>query len=220
MSTQRTSDFLHGLDAAAHGLSAPEVQEQAGPMWRVVGPELLEVLLEQVSADGFQIVAKQIAEAELLLGGEILLALEHAPARLFQQWGMSVACQPARFGGTNLIQGLVHLGDDVEAVQDMQGQGTLLADHVQVGLPHIGADKQNPGSHLLAPDGKEALEGFYGAFQRTLLQANVDDIFDRVTDPVPGGVERLRSREVCPPPHRKRGNAHAAGRKERTPESP
>src|ERR1022692_4763154 len=108
MSTQRTSDFLHGLDAAAHGLSALEVQEQAGPMRRVAGPELAEVLTEQ------------IAEAELLLGGEILLALEHAPARLLQQRLVSVARQPARFAGTNLIQSLVHLGDDVEAVQNMQ----------------------------------------------------------------------------------------------------
>ena len=54
-------------------------------MRRVVGPELLEVLLEQVGADGLQVVAEQIAQAELLLGGEILLALEHAPARLLQQ---------------------------------------------------------------------------------------------------------------------------------------
>src|ERR1022692_4996127 len=106
MSTQCASDFLHRLDAAAHGLSAPEVQEQAGPVRRVVSPELLEVLLEQVSADGFQIVAEQIAEAELLLGGEILLALEHAPARLLQQRLGSVAGPPPRFAGTNLIHGL------------------------------------------------------------------------------------------------------------------
>src|ERR1017187_1489637 len=122
MSAQGASDLLHRLEAAAHGLRAPEVQEQAGPMRRVVGPELLEVLLEQVCADGFQIVAEQIAEAELLLGGEILLALEHAPARLLQQRLVSVARQPARFAGTNLIQSLVHLGDDVEAVQNMRSE--------------------------------------------------------------------------------------------------
>jgi hypothetical protein len=45
-----------------------------------------------------------------------------------------------------------------------RAQGTLLWDHIQVGLPHIGANKQNPGSHLLAHDGKETLEGFEGAF--------------------------------------------------------
>src|ERR1017187_3165212 len=116
MSAQGASDLLHGLDAAAHGLRAPEVQEQAGPMRRVVGPELLEVLLEQVSADGFQIVAEQITEAELLLGGEILLALEYAPARLLQQRLVSVARQPARFAGTNLIQGLVHLRSEERRV--------------------------------------------------------------------------------------------------------
>src|ERR1022692_569897 len=111
MSTQRTSDFLHGLDAAAHGLSALEVQEQAGPMRRVAGPELAEVLTEQ------------IAEAELLLGGEILLALEHAPARLLQQRLVSVARQPARFAGTNLIQGLAHLGDGCGSGPEYAGPG-------------------------------------------------------------------------------------------------
>src|SRR5580658_2519155 len=172
MSAQGASDFLHGLDAAAHGLKTPEVQEQAGPIGRVVGPELLEVLLEQVSADGLQVVAEQIAEAELLLGSEILLALEHAPARLLQQRRMSIARQPARFSGTNLIQGLVHFGGDVEAVQDMQGQGTLVPNHVQIGLPHIRADKQNPGSHLLTDDGEEALKRFDGAFLADPQQAN------------------------------------------------
>jgi hypothetical protein len=32
---------------------------------------------------------------------------------------VSVARQSARFGGANLVQSLVHLGGDVEAVEDM-----------------------------------------------------------------------------------------------------
>ena len=31
MSAQGAGDFLHGLDAGAHGLIAPEIQEVAGP---------------------------------------------------------------------------------------------------------------------------------------------------------------------------------------------
>jgi hypothetical protein len=37
--------------------------------------------------------------------------------------------------GADLVQRLVHYGHDVEAVEDVQRLGTLLADHIQVGLP-------------------------------------------------------------------------------------
>ena len=61
VSSQRAGDFLHGFDAAAHGLAAPEVQEQACPGGRVVVPELLKVFLKQVGADSPQVVTEQIA---------------------------------------------------------------------------------------------------------------------------------------------------------------
>ena len=61
---QGAGDFLHGLDAGAHGLSAPLVEELAGPGGRVVIPELLKGFLEKVSADGLQVVAEQIAEVD------------------------------------------------------------------------------------------------------------------------------------------------------------
>ena len=80
--------------------------------------------------------------------GEILFALEHAPARFLQQRLMALLSHPARFGGANLVQRLVHLGDDVKAVEDMQRLGTFLADHVQVGLPHVRADELDLRSQL------------------------------------------------------------------------
>src|SRR5208283_631759 len=70
----------------------------------------------------------------------------------------------AGLGGANFIQGLVHLGDDVEAVEDMQRLGTFLADHLQVGLPHIRADELDLRRQLLSDDSEETLEGFNGAF--------------------------------------------------------
>src|SRR5215467_1468423 len=84
MRAESACDFLHRVNAAAHGLVAPEIQEHASPSGRIVLPELLEVFLEQIGADGLQVVAKQIAQAELLLRGEIVLAFEHTPAGLFQ----------------------------------------------------------------------------------------------------------------------------------------
>jgi hypothetical protein len=77
----RFGDLLHRRDAGSHGFLAPEIQEHAAPGGRVVFSELLKIFLEQTGTDGLEIVAEQISQTELLLRGEILFALEHAPAR-------------------------------------------------------------------------------------------------------------------------------------------
>ncbi len=69
---QRACDLLHRLDARAHGLPTPPVEELGGPGGRVVIPELLKGFLEKISPDGLQVVAKEIAEQEVLLGTQIL----------------------------------------------------------------------------------------------------------------------------------------------------
>src|SRR6266481_8366464 len=79
---KRAGDFLHGLDTGAHSLSAPVVEELAGPGGRIVIPELLKGFLKKVSADSLEVVAKQIVEPEVLLVFEILAAFEYEPAGL------------------------------------------------------------------------------------------------------------------------------------------
>jgi hypothetical protein len=46
--------------------------------------------------------------------------------------GEALAGPTARFAGADLIEGLVHFGHDVEAIEDMQGLGASLADDLQV----------------------------------------------------------------------------------------
>ena len=53
-------------------MPAPFVEKFAGPSRRVVIPELLKGFLEKISPDGLQVVAKEIAEQEVLLGTQIL----------------------------------------------------------------------------------------------------------------------------------------------------
>jgi len=53
---------LHRLDAAAHGHVAPSVEELPRPGGRDVGPEVVEVLLEEVRACGPQVQPKEAAE--------------------------------------------------------------------------------------------------------------------------------------------------------------
>jgi hypothetical protein len=74
--TQRAGDLLHRLNPGPHGLAAPFVEELAGPGGGVVVPELLEGFLEQVRADGLQVVAEQIAETEVLFVLEIVTPFE------------------------------------------------------------------------------------------------------------------------------------------------
>src|ERR1041384_7572021 len=50
-------DVLHGLDARAHHLPTPVIEELAGPCGRVVIPELLKGFLQKVSTYGLQVVA-------------------------------------------------------------------------------------------------------------------------------------------------------------------
>src|SRR5262245_45719480 len=77
---ERPGDLLHRLDPGAHGLAAPLVEELAGPGGRVVIPKLLKSFLEKVGPDGFQVVAEEIAQSEVLLRAEILTAPEQQPA--------------------------------------------------------------------------------------------------------------------------------------------
>src|ERR1035441_7264110 len=85
MSAQGAGDFLHGLDARADGLIAPEIQEVAGPGGRVVFPELLKIFFEEIGADSLEVVAEQLAQPEVLLRGEILFAFQNAPARFLDR---------------------------------------------------------------------------------------------------------------------------------------
>jgi hypothetical protein len=54
----------------SHGLPSPLVEELARPSGRVVFPELLERFLEKVSSNGFEIVAEEIAQSEVLFNAK------------------------------------------------------------------------------------------------------------------------------------------------------
>jgi hypothetical protein len=56
----------------------------------------------------------------------------------------------AGFLGTNVVECLVHIGDDVEAIEDMQGLGAVFADERQIGFPHVGTDEYDFGNYVLA----------------------------------------------------------------------
>src|SRR5690349_20013304 len=95
-------------------------------------PELLEGFFKQVAAGRVQVEAKQIAEPEILYHAEVLAATEQQPAGLPEHNIAALPFQTTCFLGTDVIQGLVHIGDDMKAVEDVQSLGTVFANELQM----------------------------------------------------------------------------------------
>jgi|HubBroStandDraft_2_1064218.scaffolds.fasta_scaffold03183_9 hypothetical protein len=131
MIVQRTGDLLHGFDAGSHGLAAPLVEELSGPGRRTIFPELLKGFLQKVGADGLEIVAKEVAQPEVLVVAKVLTATEQQPAGFPEDRGAALTSHAAGFLGTDVVQCLVHIGDDVKAVEDMQRLGAVFTDRLQ-----------------------------------------------------------------------------------------
>ena len=81
---------------------------------------MLKVLLEEVGAHGLEVVSQQLAQAEALCGGQVGFALEDAPAGLFEHRLIAILDEAAGLCGPHVVEGVVHLGDDVEAVEDVE----------------------------------------------------------------------------------------------------
>jgi len=81
MYAQRPGGLLHRLEAGAHRLPAPLVEEHPGQRGRVVIPKLLKGFLDKVSAGGPQAVAEQITEPESLVAFRVVYA-----SLAWEQW--------------------------------------------------------------------------------------------------------------------------------------
>lgn len=151
------------LEPRAAGLPTPAAQEAVGRGGRAAFPELLEILLERVGADSAQVQLEQVGELGLLVLGEVVGALEQQPAAALERF-LALLLEFAGLGGADLVDHLAELAGDMEAVEHVEGLADALADHVEVGLPHVGAVHLEPGGALLAEPREEALEGLDLAF--------------------------------------------------------
>src|SRR5450759_3402641 len=82
VSTQQPRDLLDGVEAGAHDLGTPAVEELAGPRGGAVGPEGLKVLAQERGAHRLEIVADEVAQAAPLGGGPMVASFEQTPAGL------------------------------------------------------------------------------------------------------------------------------------------
>src|SRR5580700_8601988 len=131
---------LDGLDAAAHDHGAPMVEVLPRPGRGDVGPDVVEVLLEEVGARRLEVQTQQVSQAALLFRRQVAWALEQAPAGVLEGHWVALTTE---FGGVltaRLVDGLVEVGDDVELVEDVDGLARVALDHLEVRFPHVAAD--------------------------------------------------------------------------------
>jgi len=82
MTAEHPGDLLHRLEARAHHLDAPLIEECAGPVDRAVLPEVVKPFPQQQGADGAQVVLHEFTQAGALIARLILPPFQEQPARV------------------------------------------------------------------------------------------------------------------------------------------
>ncbi len=159
---EHAGDLAHGLDTTAQSAFAPDIQEGSGPSEGSVGPEVMESFLEHPGSGGGQFGMEKSVEFLLGVAADAAATAQQFPAHVFELGGLRSAAQLAALGAAHLIDGLVEVGGDVEAVQDMQGVGDLGGQDAQVGLPHVATDKTQAADDLRSEHGQPPAQGRLG----------------------------------------------------------
>src|SRR5262249_28589817 len=117
-----------------------------------------------------------IAEPEVVVIAEVFAAAEEQPTRFPEQRVTTLPLQATGFLGPDVVERLVHIGDDMEAIGNMQGLRTVLSGELPIRYRHVRANEGDLGNDLLAHGGEEALEGFDGPLLAHPEQAGDADI--------------------------------------------
>ena len=161
MLAERRGHFFHGVYFGAHGAGTPIVEKPPRPKRREVVPKESEVLLEEVGPHCLEVVFQQFGQLEVLVRGSVRWALEQTPAGPFQNGAVTIGLELPGFGGPHLVEGLVHVGDDVKPVENMQGLARFFGDGAQIGPPHIAANKAQAGAAPGAEPMEKGQQGLY-----------------------------------------------------------
>jgi hypothetical protein len=160
MTTEHPRDLLHRLEARAHDLHAPLIEERAGPVDRAVLPEIVKPFPQQHGADCAQVVLDQFSQAGALLTRLILRAFQEQPARLREERLAPALAERADLRAADVIDRVAHILRDVEAVEDVERVARLLRHDLQVRLPHVAADEGEHRGPLLPEPAEEPKQCF------------------------------------------------------------
>lgn len=164
MSTQHLGNLLHRLEPGTHGSSTPIIQEFASPGGTYVAPEVLEIFLEQIGPDGFEVDSQQFLEFDNLLVCQVFRPFEQASTAAGKYRFFSSGLQLPRLRGSDLVDSFAKVGHNVEAIDDLHSLTGNLGNDSQIGFPHIAADKTESCGTFFAEFLEEPPQGFLGPF--------------------------------------------------------
>jgi len=190
---EHAGDFAHGLDAAAEGALSPDTQKGAGPSDGTVAPKVVEALLEHPCPAGGQFAAEELMESEPGFAPDAAAPAQQFPAHAFELGRLGLAAQAGALGAADLIDRLVEMRGDVEAVKDVKGVAGLGGDDLEVGFPHVAANKTDPAHHFLSEGGEAPAQSALRATRADPKQAAAVAV-----DLVDDGQEVVRAHPVAP----------------------
>lgn len=171
MRAKRSSELLEWVEARAHGHGRPAIEEAARPELREVGPEVIELLFEEVGADGTKVDGEEFAKTSALTSFEVLSLLEQEPSSLGEDRFLARGSQGANFVAADLVDRLAEELHDVKAIEDVNGRGATLADDAEESSPHVARDEGDGLRSLLTEHVEEAVEACGGSMLRDVKQA-------------------------------------------------
>jgi hypothetical protein len=101
--------------------NTPLVEELASPARTGALPEPLEIFPHEVAADALEVVLQEFGQLHGLRLGAVLGAFQQTPAGMLQHLLVPITLQLGRFATADLVDRLVYLLHDVEAIQDVDG---------------------------------------------------------------------------------------------------
>lgn len=144
MLAQGLCKAFEGLEARTHCHRGPAFEEATSVAGGAIGPEVLELLLEEVGADGTEVDLDEFFEPTALIAGEVLRSLEKEPSSLGEH-GMPARCaKRPDLLPTSLVDGLAHEVHHVKAVEHVKDKRAAFANDLTKGSPHITRDKGEP----------------------------------------------------------------------------
>lgn len=141
MAPEHPGRLLHRCESTPQRPGGPTLQESGRVAGRTISPKMLKRFFEDPGPTGRQLAADDLVQLGSGLATHPAAPPQELPAHFLESLRPGLALQPGRFRPAHVVHRLVQVPGDMKAIQDMQRVPDVPGDHVEVGLPHVAANK-------------------------------------------------------------------------------
>ncbi len=160
MVPEHPGNLLHRLQVGLQSSGHPVVEELSGGRHLLVLPESLKVFSQEIALDRREVELEQLSQSSSLFLGKVLGPFQEQPPPLFEHILLLGGLELPGFTSPDLVDCLVELPHDVEAVEDVQSVGGLLGNDLEIRRPHVTAHELELCAALLAELPEKAQQCF------------------------------------------------------------